>query len=215
MKMRTTLKLAVVEDHRATRDYLAALFGGTEGIEIAGVYASGQEAIAGLRRTPPDVLLADLGLPDVPGLEVIASVKQHSPAVEVIVLTMNEDRGHLLAALRAGASGYLLKGAPAVEILAAVRTAAAGGSPLSARVARTVVEELRAGDASAPAPLLTEREREVLRWLAAGLSEKALAGKLALSPHTVHTHVGKLYRKLRARSRTEALLKAREKGLVG
>ncbi len=214
MKVQTNLKLAIVEDHRATLNYLAALFHGTEGIEVVGAYATGREAVDGLRRTLPNVALVDLGLPDLPGLEVIRSIKEYFPLVEIVVLTMHEDREHLLAALRAGASGYLLKGSSAVDILAAVRTAAAGGSPLSARVARSVVEELRQGKGPAAGPTLTARERDVLRRLATGLPEKELAAELALSPHTVHTHVGKIYRKLQARSRTEAVLKARERGLL-
>lgn len=214
MAVRAAVKLAIVEDHPATRNYLTALFHGTEGIEVVGAYATGREAVEGLRRTLPNVILADLGLPDMSGLEVIASIKEYFPLVEIIVLTMHEDREHLLAALRAGASGYLLKGSSAVDILAAVRTAAAGGSPLSARVARSLVEELREGTGISAAPAITARERDVLRWLATGLSEKELAERLALSPHTVHTHVGKIYRKLQARSKTEALLKARECGLL-
>lgn len=214
MKVRTNLKLAIVEDHRATLNYLAALFHGTEGIEVVGAYATGREAVDGLRRTLPTVALVDLGLPDMSGLEVIRSIKEYFPLVEIVVLTMHEDREHLLAALRAGASGYLLKGSSAIDILAAVRTAAAGGSPLSARVARSVVEEVRQGKPPAAGPTLTARERDVLRRLATGLSEKELAVELALSPHTVHTHVGKVYRKLQARSRTEAVLKARERGLL-
>lgn len=214
MKVRTNLKLAIVEDHPATRNYLTALFHGSEGIEVVGTYATGREAVEGLRRTLPNVVLVDLGLPDISGLEVIASIKKYFPLIEIIVLTMHEDREHLLAAFRAGASGYLLKGSPAVDILAAVRTAAAGGSPLSAKIARSLVQELRQGPRTAAAPALTARERDVLRWLATGLSEKALAEKLALSPHTVHTHVGKIYRKLQARSKIEAVLKARERGLL-
>ncbi|MHB8835944.1 MAG: response regulator [Candidatus Methylomirabilia bacterium] len=214
MKVRTNLKLAIVEDHRATLNYLTALFHGTEGIEVVGAYATGREAVEGLRRTLPNVIIADLGLPDMSGLEVIASIKEYFPLVEIIVLTMHEDREHLLAAFRAGASGYLLKGLAAVDILAAVRTAAAGGSPLCAKVARSLVQELRQGRGPIPVPALTAREREVLRLLATGLSEKQLAGELSLSPNTVHTHVGKIYRKLHARSKTEALLKAREKGLL-
>lgn len=218
MKVWTNLKLAIVEDHRQTLNYLTALLHGTEGIEVVGAYTTGREAVAGLRRTLPDVIIADLGMPDMSGLEVIASIKDYFPLVEIVVLTMHEDREHLLAAFRAGANGYLLKGSSAVDILAAVRTVAAGGTFLSAKVARSLVEELRQGSgtapAPAPAPAFTTREREVLRWLATGLSEKELAGKLSLSPNTVHTHVGKIYRKLHARSKTEALLKAREKGLL-
>lgn len=214
MKVRTTLKLAIVEDHRATLNYLAALFHGTEGVEVVGAFASGREAVDGLRRTLPNVVLADLGLPDMSGLEVIRSIKEYFPLVEIVVLTMHEDREHLLAAFRAGASGYLLKGSPAVDILAAVRTAAGGGAPLSAKVARSLVDEVRQGGGTVPGATFTAREREVLRWLAAGLSEKGVAERLALSPHTIHTHVGKIYRKLDARSRTEAVLKARESGLL-
>jgi DNA-binding NarL/FixJ family response regulator len=162
----------------------------------------------------PNVILVDLGLPDISGLEVIASIKAFFPLVEIIVLTMHEDREHLLAAFRAGASGYLLKGSPAVDILAAVRTATAGGSPLSAKIARSLVDELRQCAGTAGAPAFTARERDVLRLLATGLSEKDLAAKLALSHHTIHTHIGKIYRKLNARTKTEALLKARERGLL-
>lgn len=214
MKVRANLKLAIVEDHRPTLNYLTALLHGSEGIEVVGTYACGREAVEGLRRTLPNVVIADLGLPDMSGLEVIASIKEYFPLVEVIVLTMHEEREQLLAAFRAGASGYLLKGSSAVEILAAVRTAAGGGSPLSAKVARSLVEEVRHAEETAARPAFTAREREVLRGLATGLSEKDLAGKLSLSSNTVHTHVGKIYRKLDVRSKTEALLRAREKGLL-
>ena len=113
MAMRTTVKLAIVEDHRATMNYLTALFHGTEGIEVVGSYATGRDAVEGLRRTLPNVILADLGLPDMSGLEVIASIKEYFPLVEIIVLTMHEDREHLLAAVRTAVAGGEARPEPA------------------------------------------------------------------------------------------------------
>ena len=148
------------------------------------------------------------------GIDVIRSLREKSPRLEILVLTIHENREHLFLALQAGATGYLVKGTSAGEIISAVAMLMAGGAPMSPTVARYVIEEFQDVKVSRDAMTLPKREREVLRGIAAGLSERKLAADLGVSPHTVHTHIKKIYKKLQVNSRAEAVLKARNKGIV-
>jgi two-component system NarL family response regulator len=207
-------KVAIVEDHEKTREYLAALFGGSDGIELLGVFGTGQEALQSLPELLPDVLIVDINLPDMSGIDIIRVMRERAPRMEILVLTIHENREHLFLALQAGATGYLVKGTPSTEIINAVSMLMAGGAPMSPVVARYVIEEFQDVKGARESSALTKREREVLQGVAAGLSEKKLAETLSLSPHTVHTHIKKIYRKLQVNSRAEAVLKARNKGIV-
>ena len=210
--MRT--RVAIVEDHEKTREYLAALFGGADGIELAGVYGNGGDAIGSLAESSPDVFIVDLNLPDMSGIDVIRTLREKVPRLEILVLTIHENREHLFLALQAGATGYLVKGTSSGEIINAVSMLMAGGAPMSPVVARYVIEEFQDVKGARESSTLTRREREVLQGIASGLSEKKLADSLSLSPHTIHTHIKKIYRKLQVNSRAEAVLKARNKGIV-
>ncbi len=207
-------KVAIVEDHEKTLEYLSALFSGSDGIELSCSCSTGEEVIEKVFQAPPDVLVVDINLPDMSGVEVIRAVKERIPRVEVLVLTMHESREHLFSALQAGATGYLVKGASSTEIVNAVSLLMAGGAPMSPTVARYVIEEFQDIKSSRERTTLTKREKEVLQGVASGLSEKKLAEGLSVSPHTIHTHIKKIYRKLQVNSRAEAVLKARNKGIV-
>ena len=207
-------KVAIVEDHEKTLEYLSALFSGSDGIELSCSCSTGEEVIEKVFQAPPDVLVVDINLPDMSGVEVIRAVKERIPRVEVLVLTMHESREHLFSAPQAGATGYLVKGASSTEIVNAVSLLMAGGAPMSPTVARYVIEEFQDIKSSRERTTLTKREKEVLQGVASGLSEKKLAEGLSVSPHTIHTHIKKIYRKLQVNSRAEAVLKARNKGIV-
>jgi len=148
------------------------------------------------------------------GIEIIRIMRERVPRMEILVLTIHENREHLFLALQAGATGYLVKGTSSTEIINAVAMLMAGGAPMSPVVARYVIEEFQDVKGARDSSALTKREREVLQGIASGLSEKKLADTLSLSPHTIHTHIKKIYRKLQVNSRAEAVLKARNKGIV-
>lgn len=208
------IKVAIVEDKEETLNYLRALLGGSKGIEVIGAYSTGQEALAGIEQRRPDVALVDLGLPDISGIEVIGSLKASIPDLDIIAYTLHEDRKHLVSALKAGATGYILKGASAVEIIQAIEAITAGGSPMSPRIARYIIEDYQGNTPPKESVVLTHREKEVLEGIAQGLPEKQLAEQLALSQHTIHTYVKSIYRKLQVNSQAQAVLKARRKGII-
>jgi len=207
-------RVAVVEDNEKTLEYLSALFNGSDGIELACACSTGQEAIERVPQELPDVLIVDLNLPDMSGVDIIRAIKEKHPRTEILVLTIHESREHLFSALQAGAAGYLVKGASSTEIVSAVAMLMAGGAPMTPTVARYVIEEFQDIKSRRETTTLTKREREVLQGIASGLSEKKLAVSLSVSPHTIHTHIKKVYRKLQVNTRAEAVLKARNKGIV-
>ena len=208
------IKIAIVEDKEETLDYLAALLGGSNGMTVVGAYATGGEAVKGIPLIQPDVALVDIGLPDISGFEVIKEIRAQGAAVDILAHTMYEDREHLVAALKAGATGYILKGATPLEIIQAIEAVVAGGSPMSPKIARYLIEDFHGDQQQKEDERLTPQEKEVLLGIARGLTESKLAGALGLSPHTVHSHVKSIYRKLHASTQAEAVLKAKRKGLM-
>jgi two-component system NarL family response regulator len=207
-------KVALVEDNKKTREYLSALLGGSDGMELVCICSSGEEALEKIPVVPPDVIVMDINLPGISGIDLTRTLKAQFPSIEILVLTIHEDRENLFAVLQAGASGYLVKGSASREIIEAISLLMAGGAPMSPVIARYVIEEFHEVKPVRAPTALTSREKEVLQGVAAGLSEKKLAEKLGVSPHTVHTHIKKIYRKLQVGSRAEAVLKARNKGIV-
>ena len=192
------------------------------GLSLLGVVGSGAEALNFLVRQAPDVMLVDLGLPDMSGIEVIRHAARHHPATEALVVTMFGDDANVLASIEAGATGYLLKDSMPESIASSIHELVAGGSPISPSIARRVLTRFRSGSpASAPAPvaaspdtLLTERETEILRQVAKGMSFADIGDVLGISQHTVVTHVKKIYRKLAVHSRGEAVFEAGQMGLL-
>ncbi|MCA9620358.1 MAG: response regulator transcription factor [Myxococcales bacterium] len=210
----SAIRVAIVEDDDTTREALAILLAGEEGVEVTGRFARGGDVLGELQSLDATVMLVDLGLPDMSGDALIAEVKAHRPALEVMAYTVSESRAGVFAALRAGATGYILKGCSPRELVEALRTLADGGAPMSPSVARMVVRTFQDEDAVAEDYLLTARERDVLRHLEHGLSYKEVASALSISPHTVHSHIKKVYDKLHARGRGDAVNIARMKGLL-
>ncbi len=210
------VSVVVVDDHRIVREGLVALLGALDGLEVVGSAEDGVEALEVVARTRPDVVVMDVAMPRLDGIEATRRLVAEHPGVRVVLLTMNEDDTTILSALRAGASGYLLKGADAQEVQRAVASAAAGGMVFGASLAARVVELFAARDRAPekhPFPELTDRERAVLDLLAAGRSNDAIARELYVSGKTVRNLVSSVYAKLHAADRAEAIVRAREAGL--
>jgi DNA-binding NarL/FixJ family response regulator len=214
-------RVLVADDHPAYRRGLEAMLRDVGGIDVVGVAATGEEAVDLARRVAPDVVLMDLRMPGVDGIEATRRVIGHDPTVAVVVLTMLDDDGSVFAAMRAGALGYLLKGADQDEIVRAIRAAAAGEVLLGPEVARRVVTHFATGPLAAdvtharPFPTLTDRERQVLHLVAAGKGNAAIAHELTISLKTVRNHVSNVFTKLQVSDRSAAIVRARESGLGG
>lgn len=212
----TDIRVVVVDDHQIVRDGLTALLGALDGLTVVGSAADGRDALHVVAETAPDVVVMDIQMPGLDGIEATRFITQRQPSVRVVMLTMNEDDDTVLAAIRAGACGYLLKGAGADEVHNAVRAAAAGGmvfgASLAGRIASYFAGVRVAPTREEPFPDLTERERGVLEMLAAGRSNDAIAAELYVSGKTVRNTVSSIYAKLHAAGRAEAIVKAREAG---
>lgn len=188
-------------------------------LQLAGAVPTGRAGLALLDAQPPDVLLVDLGLPDMSGVDLIRHAARHHPGCDSIVVTMFADDEHVLGSIEAGATGYLLKDARAERIAQAIREVRDGGSPISPSIARRVLARFRiAPSGPVPRPAepspLTERETEILRLVAKGLAFDTVSELLGISPHTVVAHVKKIYRKLAVNSRGEAVYEAGQMGLL-
>jgi DNA-binding NarL/FixJ family response regulator len=200
--------VGIVEDDALLRKSLAKLVADAKGMHCVAACATGEEALQKLPQLKPQVVLMDLNLPQMPGTECIRRLKEFLPDTQVIVLTVYEDSEHIFQALKAGASGYLLKRAEPDEVLEAIRNAREGGAPMSSQIAYRVVRSFHE-----PAPkgldttTLTEREKEILTLLSQGFANKELADKLQISVPTVRTHLRHIYEKLHVRSRSEAIVK--------
>ena len=217
----SSIQVALVEDLPQTRQGLAALIDGTPGYRCAGAWRTCEEMLARLSATSPDILLLDVGLPGMSGIDGARRAREVFTTLPILMLTVHEANELVLEALCAGACGYLVKKTPPTRLLEAIREAHEGGSPMSSHIARQVVEVLRAlrvetspQSAREEGSLLTSREREVLRGLAAGDTYQTAARKLGISTDTVRFHIRKIYRKLQAHSQSEAVAKALRQGLL-
>lgn len=214
------IRVAAVEDDPRFRASLKMLLGHSSGFALAGSFATPAEAldVLGTRAAPVcDVVLMDIDLPGMSGIECTRQLKERHPDIAVVMLTVFEDRASLLQAICAGADGYLLKRTPAHELLDQLRAVVAGGSPLSAGVARAVVDIVRQLEAAPRPPAhvgFTPREREVLACLVQGMSYKAVAAALEVSIDTVRSHIRAIYRKLQVNNVAEAVSRAIRDQLV-
>jgi DNA-binding NarL/FixJ family response regulator len=202
------ITVGIVEDDAVLRSTLTRLVDETPNLRCVAACASGEEALQKIPALAPNVVLMDLNLPQMSGTECIRRLKDLLPATQVIVLTVYEDSEHIFRALKAGASGYLLKRSEPEEVIEAIKNAKEGGAPMSSQIARRVVHSFH--EPSAPGQIttaLTERETEILSLLSKGFANKEIADKLTISLPTVRTHLRHIYEKLHVRSRTEAIVK--------
>jgi DNA-binding NarL/FixJ family response regulator len=216
----TSIRLLVADDHASYRASLRALLATVKGIEVVGEAASGAEAVAATAELGPDVVLMDLAMPGMDGIEATRRIADAAPHVAILVLTMSDDDDSVFAAVQAGARGYLLKGARRVELVRAVRAVADGDAIFGPALARRLVDYFAgprpATEPDAAAfPELTEREREILDLVARGHSNAEITARLVLSPKTVRNHVSNIFGKLAVRDRAEAIVRAREAGMGG
>ena len=207
------LRIVVCDDHPVYRQGLHALFAEVEGIDVVGEAGTGEEALQLVAAAEPDVVIMDLHLPGLSGVETTQQLVARHPHVGVLVLTMFEDDTSLLAALRAGARGYVVKGADHEEIVGAIRAVARGEVLLGRVVSSRLGAALAAGSGPRPFPELTEREFAVLEQLARGWSTDRIAANQFLSPKTVRNNVSGILAKLGVASRTEAVARARDAGV--
>ncbi|HVU72378.1 MAG TPA: response regulator transcription factor [Mycobacteriales bacterium] len=210
-----TIRVLVVDDHPLFRDGIAALLATAEGIALVGSAPDAETALELVATADVDVVLMDLNLPSMPGVEATARISALTPAPAVLVVTMVDDDDTVVAALRAGARGYVLKGAPGNEVLDAIRAVAAGAAVFGAGVAAQVLALTSSAPRPTSAPVpgqddLTEREREVLSLLAEGASNAQIARRLGLSLKTIQNYVSRILEKLQLADRTQAALHARE-----
>jgi DNA-binding NarL/FixJ family response regulator len=213
--MTDTIALLIVDDHPVVRDGLVAILGTQPDFEIAGEAASGEAALALYERLRPDVILLDLEMPEMDGVEVIKRLRATRPEVKIVVFTAFDTDERILSALQAGAKGYLLKGAPRSELFEAIRIVHQGGSLLQPVVASRLLSQLSGSEsADGPAEPLTPREAEVLQLLAQGKPNKEIAAELFISERTVKFHISAILAKLGATNRTEAVTIALQQGLV-
>ncbi len=213
--MSEPIRVLIADDHPLFRDGLAGLLRAAPDTDLAGAAASGTEAAEMARQTQPDVVLMDLHMPELNGIEATRRIVADSPHTAVVVLTMFDDDDSVFAALRAGARGYLLKGADHEQIRRAVHAAAAGEAIFGAGLATRVLAYFAPGASAAPAvfPQLTDREREVLELVAQGRSNTAIAARLYLSQKTIRNNVSNILVKLQVADRSQAIVRARDAGL--
>ena len=205
------IKVSIVEDNEQLRTTLAKMISRSEGCECLGHHPSAEAGLAGIPNEKPDVVLMDINLPGMNGVECVRKLKQILPNTQVVMLTAYEDTENIFNSLAAGAAGYLLKRSKSQEILDAVRDVLAGGSPMSTHIARKVVQSFQARPTAAPAEPeaeLSPREQEVLNLLSQGFMYKEISDKLGISFETVRTYIRRIYEKLHVRTRTEAVAKA-------
>jgi DNA-binding NarL/FixJ family response regulator len=206
--MPTPIRVSIVEDDSRIRESLLGILEGVPGFHCLKTYCTGEEALEGIPQQKPDIVLMDIKLPKMSGIECVARLKEKVPGLPIVMLTVFEDSDKVFKALEAGACGYLVKRMPPQDLLEALRQVQSGGAPMTGRVARMVVQSFqRMGTSKKETENLTPRELEILELLAKGDLCKEIADKLGLSLRTVHTHLKNIYEKLHVRSRTQAVLK--------
>ncbi len=203
-----TCSVSIVEDDAITRDGLQKLIEQSPGLRCVGAYGSAEEALRQFASHPSDVVLMDINLPKMSGIECVSRLKQAAPGVQVLMLTVYEKPEAVFQALRAGASGYLVKRTAPRDLLPAIQDVLAGGAPMSSHIARKVVQYFQdLGPSTRDTIRLSPREREILVMLADGDYYKEIADKLGISITTVRSHIQHVYEKLHVRTRTEAVAK--------
>jgi DNA-binding NarL/FixJ family response regulator len=210
------IRVFIADDHTLFRDGLRALFSSIEDVELVGEAADGEKAISGVAEIQPDVVLMDIQMPGLNGIEATRRIVSTSPHVGVIVVTMLEDDDSVFAAMRSGARGYVLKGADQEQMLRTIRSVAAGEALFGSDIAERLMNFFSSLEPAAGPeifPELTDREREVLELIAQGKNNPEIARNLVISPKTVRNHVSNIFNKLQVVDRAQAIIRAREAGL--
>ena len=209
------IRVAIVEDLRDTREGLALLIDGTEGYRCTGAYRSMEAALPAIQADPPDVVLTDIGLPGMSGIEGVRILKEKHPSLQFLMLSVYEDDERIFKAICAGASGYLLKKTPPARLLESLRETVEGGSPMSPEIARRVITLFRKFRPPERAETdLTPHEVRILKLLVQGHHYKSAAAELGVSVNTVATHIKHIYEKLQVHSKSEAVARALLDGLI-
>ena len=203
-----SISVSIVEDDARVRASLAKLIDSTQGFRCVSNHSSAEDALKEIPKFKPNVVLMDINLPGINGVECSRQLKPQMPGTQIIMLTVYQNTEHIFNALAAGATGYMLKQTPPVELLAAIKEVNGGGSPMSGHIARKIVQSFQQPVSNSPeAQSLSPREAEVLDLLAKGFLYKEIAESMKVTYATVHTHIRHIYEKLHVRSRTEAVAK--------
>ncbi len=203
-----TITVSIVDDDAGLRDSIPQFLRTARGFKCLSVYASAEEALVGIVKEPPDVVLMDINMAGMDGIECTRRLKAAAPKMQILMLTVYEDTERIFKALAAGASGYLLKRAAPPMLLSAIREVHAGGSPMSGPIARKVVQSFRQGAPSKQeGDALSQRERQVLECLAKGYAYKQIGDELGVSIDTTRTYIRRIYEKLHVHSRTDAVVR--------
>ena len=209
------IKVLMVDDHVVVREGIKALIDEEDGMKVVGEASDGKQAIVKACSCEPDVILMDLIMPGKDGIEAIKEIKEEDPDARILILTSFSDESKVIQAVKAGASGYLMKDATPPELIEAIRNVNKGESSLDPGVAKTVLSSIQTKGNEKGEEHLTEREVEVLKLIAEGLSNEDIADRLFISERTVRSHVSKILKKLELENRTQAALYAIKKGLAG
>jgi DNA-binding NarL/FixJ family response regulator len=210
MKKDQDIRVAIIEDDETIRDGYAFLIGNTAGYKIAGTYPSCEDALKKIAHDEPDVLLLDVELPGMSGIEALPKLKKAIPDTHILILTVYEQEILIFRALGNGAEGYLTKNTPPEKIIAAIHEVMDGGGPMSANIARMVISSFKRNDSSP----LTRRETEILEQIATGKSRKRIADELYIDLETVKSHIKNIYTKLNVHSKADAIKAAKENKFI-
>ena len=212
MKKRMPIRICLVEDDLRLQSLMAGWLNQAPGMEVVQVYADAETAMVAIPRVRPDVVLMDINLPGLNGIECVGQLKPQLPNTQFAMVTVYEDADKILQALKVGATGYLLKQTPRLELIEAIRELFRGGSPMTPNIARKVVQSFhQPGPPAAGDPVLSEREQQVMDLLAQGYLYKEITDSLAISKGTLHTYIRRIYEKLQVHSRAQAMSKLGKK----
>ncbi len=209
-----TIRALIVDDHPVTREGLRTALELSEDVVVIGEAASGEEAVEQARELTPDVVFMDVRMPGIDGIEATRQILQAAPDTKVILITIDDSRNAVAQAIQAGVSGYLLKDATADSLVDAARNAIEGNAVIHPQLTKTFIEEVRLGEATSDTTPLSKREREILQRVADGATTKQVAADLGISPHTVKTHLERIFEKLGANDRAQAVAIAIRTGIV-
>jgi DNA-binding NarL/FixJ family response regulator len=212
------IRVLIADDHHLFREGLTRILSDEEGIEVIAALRSGEEALAATNSYRPDVVVLDVNMPGMGGIEAARRLREHFPEIGILLLTVSEERETLFNAVQAGVRGYLLKSSTSTELVEAISRVYRGEAAISPRMSAKLLDEfvaLSQGQRQRPEDVLTERERDILRYVANGMSNKEIGLALSISPHTVKAHLRHILDKLGLRSRTQAAAWAERHGLTG